>query len=124
VDRLVVVVGVIASARGRSGFGYFLLSIILSPLIGLLIVAFSPSLRDAPSAETHVKCPMCAEPILKAALKCKHCGHVFEKSAADREREALRERSDRVAAAVRDFKFPWQTDAARKAAEERDKQTG
>lgn len=128
-----IVVGVIASARGRSGIGYFFLSLILSPLIGLLFAALLPSLKDAPSAETHVPCAMCAEPILKQALKCKHCGHVFEKSAADLEREALRERADRAAAATSaavrgartvEIKGPWQTDAAIEAAKEPDKRAG
>jgi hypothetical protein len=32
-----VLVGVFASKRGRSGFGYFILSVVLSPLIGFLI---------------------------------------------------------------------------------------
>lgn len=32
------VVGYTASSRGRSGFAYFLLSLILSPLLGLIIV--------------------------------------------------------------------------------------
>jgi hypothetical protein len=123
-----VVVGVVASSRGRSGVGWFLLAVVISPLLAIILVALMPSKRDAPSAETHVRCAMCAEPILKEALKCKHCGHVFEKSVADREREALRERADRAAAAtsaavrkIVEIKVPWQTDAAIDAAKERDK---
>ena len=34
---LAILVGVYASRKGSSGFGYFILSIILSPLIGFLI---------------------------------------------------------------------------------------
>jgi hypothetical protein len=30
-----VIVGIAASARGRSGFGFFLLSLLLSPVIGI-----------------------------------------------------------------------------------------
>ncbi|EPT1451953.1 hypothetical protein ACVOZ6_003541 [Escherichia coli] len=33
-----ILVGVMASSRGRSGFGFFLLSFLLSPLIGLVIL--------------------------------------------------------------------------------------
>jgi len=40
-----VVVGVAASARGRSGFGFFLLSLVLSPLIGILFVMAMPNLK-------------------------------------------------------------------------------
>jgi phosphate/sulfate permease len=38
------VAGGIASAKGRSSVGYFLLSILLSPIIGILIAAAVPSL--------------------------------------------------------------------------------
>ena len=38
-----IVAGVIANARGRSGFGFFLLSLVLSPLIGILLAACLPS---------------------------------------------------------------------------------
>lgn len=75
-----VVVGVIASSRGRTGFGWFLLSMIISPLLGILLVALLPRVTvpgdpDArPTPETHVRCPDCAEFVLKEARKCKHCG--------------------------------------------------
>lgn len=29
---------------------------------------------DAPSPRTHIKCPDCAELILKEAKRCRHCG--------------------------------------------------
>jgi hypothetical protein len=41
-----VVVGVAASARGRNGFGWFFLALIVSPLIGLLLVLVMPSRRS------------------------------------------------------------------------------
>jgi hypothetical protein len=40
-----VIVGIAASARGRSGFGFFLLSLMLSPLIGILFVMAMPNLK-------------------------------------------------------------------------------
>jgi hypothetical protein len=83
-----IVVGVVASSRGRSGFGWFLLAMVISPLLGIILVALLPSLKDAPNSDTHAKCAMCAEPILKEAIKCKHCGHVHTQSAADTERAA------------------------------------
>lgn len=39
------VVGGVASARGRSSFGWFLLAVLLSPLISGLILAILPDLR-------------------------------------------------------------------------------
>lgn len=71
---LAIVIGVIAGARGRSGFGWFLISVLLSPLIGLILVALLPSLKDRPTPATHVKCPDCAELVRNEARVCKHCG--------------------------------------------------
>lgn len=72
-----VVVAVIAGSRGRSGLGWFVLSLLLSPLLGLILVALLPSAltpEGAPTPETHVKCPDCRELVLKEARVCKHCG--------------------------------------------------
>lgn len=78
-----IVVGVGAAARGRSFFAWFLLSLILSPLLaGFLLLVF-PSARDQrqaealPTPKTHVKCPDCRELVLKDARRCKHCGCVL-----------------------------------------------
>lgn len=78
---LSVVAGVVAHNKGRSGVGLFFLSLVLSPLVGL-IVAFAISSRQrmemeaaqrGDSAEFR-KCPFCAEVVRREALKCKHCG--------------------------------------------------
>ncbi len=72
-----VVVGVLASSRGRSGFGWFLLSCLISPLLAGLLVAVLPSAKadaELPSDKTHVRCTACAEFVLPMATKCKHCG--------------------------------------------------
>lgn len=72
-----VLVGVWASGRGRSGFGYFVLSMLLSPLLGFLIVAVAGNLKEKanePNPDTHVRCPDCRELVLRDARKCKHCG--------------------------------------------------
>lgn len=76
-----IVIGVGASSRGRSGFGWFLLSLLISPLLSLILLAVTPNLAEKAAAEalrpnfdTHVKCPDCAELVLKEAKVCKHCG--------------------------------------------------
>jgi hypothetical protein len=68
------VVGFMASTWNRSGFGYFLLSLILSPLIGLIFLLLAGRREEGPTPDTHVKCPDCKELVLKDARKCKHCG--------------------------------------------------
>ena len=76
-----LIVGIIASAKGRSGFGYFLVSLFLTPiLIGILVLVL-PSLiaqsvvasGEVVSNKTHVRCPDCRELVRFDATKCKHC---------------------------------------------------
>lgn len=40
-----IVVGIAANSRGRSGFGWFILAAIISPLIALILVLVLPNLR-------------------------------------------------------------------------------
>lgn len=81
-----VVAGWIASTKGRSFLGVFGLSLLLSPLVGL-IVAFALKARtdlekDAAirsgSSGQYRKCPFCAEVVRIEAIKCKHCGSALE----------------------------------------------
>ena len=83
-----IIVSVIAKARGRTGFGWFLLSVLFSPLLMFLLVVCLPNLtlqnsvdalakqvaQEADVASDRVKCPECAELVLREARKCKHCG--------------------------------------------------
>lgn len=76
---LAILIGIIANGRGRSGFGYFLLSLILSPLIGGLILLISGTDQKALEAKAASsgelkKCPACAEYIKPDATKCRFCG--------------------------------------------------
>lgn len=77
-----VVAGIIAGSRGRSGFGYFALSLVVSPLIGIILAVALPNLR--PSIERAAEladtrdCPHCAERIKKAASICRFCGRDVE----------------------------------------------
>jgi hypothetical protein len=68
--------GAIASSKGRSGIGFFFLSVFLTPLVGILAAAFMPSLKPAAGVDTRerVPCFKCAELVLPEAVVCKHCG--------------------------------------------------
>src|ERR1051326_7817810 len=46
------VVAIAASARGRSGAGWFLISVVLSPLVGLILVLVLPNLRHEQLLQT------------------------------------------------------------------------
>lgn len=77
-----ILVGVWAGNWGRSGFGYFLLAALLSPLLGALILLVAGKkqavveTRAVESGELK-KCPACAELVRAEARKCKHCGEEF-----------------------------------------------
>lgn len=69
-----IAVGILASNRGRSGFLWFIFSIFLSPLLGIIFVLVMQNLQDSPNPNTHVRCPDCRELVRNDARKCKHCG--------------------------------------------------
>lgn len=76
---IAVATAMVASSRGRSGFGWFILGGMFS-LIALFVVTVLPSQKavprdpNAPTPDTHVRCPDCREYVYKDARKCKHCG--------------------------------------------------
>lgn len=86
-----IAVGVGASNKGRSGGGWFLLSLLISPLLAGVFLLVSkdltprptPVVTVAPQAEDNEpskRCPRCAEHIKQAALVCRFCGYEFPPS--------------------------------------------
>lgn len=74
------IIGFGASARGRSGAGWFFLALLISPLISGILLLLLPRATASASGDevisprTHVRCPDCREFVRMDARKCKHCG--------------------------------------------------
>jgi hypothetical protein len=81
---LSILVGAYANSKGRSGIGYFILSMILTPVLGLIIaIIVEPDIdklvEKAISTGKRRKCPYCAELVKNEAKICKHCGKEIAK---------------------------------------------
>lgn len=73
-----ILAGVIADNKGRSGVGFFFLSLLLSPIVGLIwALACQKNTevlekKDIQSGSMR-KCPFCAEMVKAEAKICRYC---------------------------------------------------
>ena len=110
-----VACAIVASIKGRSVLGWFLLGVLLGVIALLIVLSLSSLIVDpnAPTEETHTKCPHCAEYIRREAIKCKHCGEAVKPAVVTVQaaRDPRADEAEQIGA-VRDGRF-WVFDKHR-----------
>jgi hypothetical protein len=69
------VVAVVAESRGRIGWGWLVIAMVITPVIAFFVLWAMP--RVVPGMKTKT-CPACAEDVKEAARICRFCQHDFE----------------------------------------------
>ena len=76
-----IIPAIIASNKGRNGFGWFMLSLVISPLFAGILVALLPAQKTVVEARAMAtdskKCPRCAELVKREAQVCRFCQFEF-----------------------------------------------
>jgi len=76
---LSLIAAVIADRKGRSGVWFFFLSLVFSPLIGIIAALIAKPDADEVDRQAVLsgrsrKCPYCAELVKADAVVCRFCG--------------------------------------------------
>lgn len=67
----------VAKSGGKRRIGYYpslIISILLSPIVGLIITLLYPKKDSVTRGQLKI-CLDCAEEVMQDARKCKHCGY-------------------------------------------------
>ena len=80
---LSILVAVYANGKGKSGVLYFILAVVLSPLLGFLIALISGD-------DTKKKCSNCGQNIDKSAKVCPYCSDSKVKTEKQNEEDSLK----------------------------------
>lgn len=89
----------IASKKGRSGIGLFFLSLLLSPLVGIIVALVMNPDREIQAQRQGLKrCSSCAEFVQPSAKICRFCQHNFVEEEAAAEAQRQKAATERAAA--------------------------
>lgn len=74
-------VGLAATPRGRGSGTWFLIALVISPLLAILLLLLLPTAEDVAKSRAQAtgeagdfrKCPQCAEVVRREAVVCRFC---------------------------------------------------